>query len=145
MHHHGLSTALMCGIRSFDPAGPQGAVVAAVNGEMVAMLATSPCKADLLDSWSTRFRLDQGLPVGSLDEVQQHAQVDACIINPVFSACVGALLAGASTHGGIQAAHSPIPVERACNPVLSDLACTCACGHVCSCCTASKPGRGISI
>jgi hypothetical protein len=77
-------------------------VVAAVNGEVVAMLATSPCKADLLDSWSARFRLDQGLPAGSLVEVQQHALVDACIINPVFSACAGALLAGVLTLGGMQ-------------------------------------------
>lgn len=73
-------------------------MVATVNGEMVAMLATSPCKADLLDSWSACFRLDQGLPASSLDEKQQHAQVIACIINPVFSACAGALLAGALTH-----------------------------------------------
>lgn len=81
-------------------------MVAAVNGEMVAMLTSSPCKADLLDSWSARFRLDQGLPVGSLAEVQQHAQVEACVINPVFSACAGAMLAGVLTHRGMEVPHS---------------------------------------
>lgn len=74
--------------------GRQGAVVASINGEMVGMLASSPCTPELLDSWSAQYRLDHSLPCSSLQDHQHHAQVSACVINPVFATQAGALLAG---------------------------------------------------
>jgi hypothetical protein len=61
---------------------------------MVGVLTSSPCTAELLGSWSAQFRLDHSLPCKCWEAPQQHAQVSACIINPVFSAQAGALLAG---------------------------------------------------
>lgn len=62
-------------------------MVAAVNGELIGMLATSPCTAEGLDSWAAGFSLARGT-------VEQHVQLDAGIISPVFSAQAGSLLAG---------------------------------------------------
>lgn len=59
------------------------------------MLASDPCSPETLDSWSAQFRLDAALPCSCLQAPQQHAQVSACVINPVFAAQAGTLLAGA--------------------------------------------------
>jgi hypothetical protein len=73
--------------------GARAAVVALVNGELVGALAASPCRTADLDSWRAAFRL-QTLPSGVLDSAGQHARLELCVVNPVFVACTGALLAG---------------------------------------------------
>jgi hypothetical protein len=75
-------------------AGRQGAVVAAINGEVVGMLATSPCIPEQLGRWSAQFQLGKAMPQDAVAAVQQHALVDACLVNPVFAAHAGCLLAG---------------------------------------------------
>lgn len=75
-------------------AGRQGAVVAAINGEVVGMLATSPCTPAQLGRWSAQFHLGKAMPLDAVEAIQQHALVDACLINPVFAAHAGCLLAG---------------------------------------------------
>lgn len=62
-------------------------MVAAVNGELIGMLATSPCTAEGLDRWAAGFNLTRL-------SVERHVQLDAGIISPVFSAQAGAMLAG---------------------------------------------------
>jgi hypothetical protein len=93
-------------------AGRQGAVVAAVNGELVAMLASDPCSPETLDSWSAQFRLGAALPCSCLQAPEQHAQVSACVINPVFAAQAGTLLAGAQ-------GESPAQRQYACSKYMS--------------------------
>lgn len=69
-------------------------MVAAINGEVAGMLATSPCTSEQITSLSAQFRLGMPLPCDCLEAPQQHAQVDACLISPVFAAQTGTLLAG---------------------------------------------------
>ncbi len=76
--------------------GRQGAAVAAINGEVVGMLATTPCTTEQLGSWAAQFQLGRALSPNALEALQQHALVDACLINPVFAAHTGCLLAGMS-------------------------------------------------
>lgn len=78
------------------PAGRQGAVVAAINGELIGMLATRPCSVEDLTSWSQNFKLAHSLPDNELRLTAQHALIDACILHPVLATQAGTVLAGAS-------------------------------------------------
>jgi hypothetical protein len=40
------------------------------------------------------FNINQGLPPGCCSNTAAHAELDVCVVNPVFSKSVGALLAG---------------------------------------------------
>lgn len=74
-------------------------MVASINGELVGMLATSPVAGGTLQAWSRQFRL-QGSGCSSVQAgavtaaAQQHGLIEACVLNPVFSAQAGALLSG---------------------------------------------------
>lgn len=74
------------------PLGRQGAVVAVIQGEVVGMAATTP-SVDL-DMLRSNFRLEQGLSAGCCHVAQEHAELDVCVMNPVFAKTVGALLSG---------------------------------------------------
>lgn len=53
--------------------------------------ATPSVDLQLLQS---NFKLDEVLPAGYCVTPSAHAELDVCIMNPVFSKCVGALLEG---------------------------------------------------
>lgn len=68
-------------------------MVAVAQGQLVAMAAVTP--AVDLQLLQANFSLAEGLPRGCCSNAAAHAELDVCVVNPVFSACVGALLAGA--------------------------------------------------
>uniref|UniRef100_A0A383WNS6 Cilia- and flagella-associated protein 61 N-terminal domain-containing protein n=1 Tax=Tetradesmus obliquus TaxID=3088 RepID=A0A383WNS6_TETOB len=72
--------------------GRQGAVVAVVQGQLVAMAAITP--AVDLQLLQDNFNLAEGLPADCCNNATAHAELDVCVVNPVFSKSVGALLAG---------------------------------------------------
>lgn len=83
-------------------AGRQGVVVAEVAGELVGMAATSAVE---LAPLAAAFQLGWGLPGVCLErpkQLAQHAELTACIVNPVFVKSVGALLAGGGVRGRVQ-------------------------------------------
>jgi hypothetical protein len=84
-------------------AGRQGAVVAVVQGQLVAMAAVTP--AVDLQLLQDNFKLAEGLPPGCCSTAAAHAELDVCVVNPVFSKSVGALLAGAGCLALRAAAH----------------------------------------
>lgn len=63
-----------------------------MQGQVVGMVATTP-SVDL-QLLQANFKLEEGLPAGCCDTPAAHAELDVCIVNPVFGKCVGALLAG---------------------------------------------------
>lgn len=67
-------------------------MVAVVQGQLVAMAAITP--AVDLQLLQDNFNLAEGLPADCCNNTTAHAELDVCVVNPVFSKSVGALLAG---------------------------------------------------
>jgi hypothetical protein len=94
----------------FNCAGGQGAVVAVVQGQLVAMAAITP--AVDLQLLQDNFNLTEGLPPGCCSNTAAHTELDVCVVNPVFTKSVGALLAGTVDNAAV--------IEHAaCTPVCS--------------------------
>lgn len=97
MMAHEVLVPLTCNLRDDIlrvHAGSQAAVVAHANGELVALLVTSPVSTSQVASWGSAFKLHHALPGFLPADAGLHVKLEACVINPVFAVCTGALLAG---------------------------------------------------
>eukprot|EP00775_Hariotina_reticulata_P004216 gene4216-4465_t len=70
--------------------GRQGVVLAKLQGEVVAMAATKP--GFDVQVLAAHFQMDMGLSATGAN--QEHAELAACVINPIFARSVGMFMAG---------------------------------------------------